>query len=1668
MASVKVAVRVRPFNDRELSMESKCIIKMEGCKTSIINETQTLPSKEFVYDASYWSFDKNDPNFVSQIDVYNDLGQTTLNNAFEGYNACVCAYGQTGSGKSYSMMGASNNPELEGLIPRICKNLFDRINSDNKSHQITYRCEVSYLEIYNEKVRDLLRSQDKGLSQNLKVREHPKTGVYVQDLSQHTVLNFDDIDELLERGNLNRTVASTNMNDMSSRSHAIFTIKFSQAKIVENCPCETVSKINLVDLAGSERADSTGATGIRLKEGGNINKSLLTFINVISTLADLSSQPSEQGKKHYIPYRDSVLTWLLKDSLGGNSKTVILAAISPADVNYGETLSTLRYANRAKNIINKPTVNEDPNVKLIRELRAEIVRLKGLLQSSGISSEKFMIQTEEDYEERNDLIKQIEISEYKVDELTNQCKCKWSKCHAIFDEYENIEIVKNDNNGLTLQSTKSPYLVCIDITDFNFSIYPLKEGINVLNGLIPNDENDHNLNNTEITNQIYLNYSEMNKKHCYIKCAFSKSWFKLLSKNSNFICQINEKNLNEEPDQIYEIKNDDFILLGKRFIFQFKNLNQEIVSSQNESSFEIFKSFFNGDKLKLDNRDKIEIDEFKEKLKKAEFIIDEQRKQIQNMNEQIELNNTEMNKLKQISMKYSNMSPNVTSPASTSLNSLCISENDLNSMNIKESERQQEIISKELDEREAMQNILEKFEREEKLLSDCMKDLNKQQHNQLKSFLFELQNLRLKEQELDQELKRQKSELEKSIEKLNDKREFKLSELNKSREKILQNKQLIDLKLKMSQMTNYEIDLEERINELKEAVNEDKTELEKLNTQLSIKKMYSFEDNQNIKMEDLIQMELNSLNRARNELEKVRKTKFESYILIENEFKKAKEQMLQEFENEPTLLAFKIELENLISKEDDLKKFLQNCLYENDEEKCLIENELSELVELKEQMEHKMDELRNDNSKRIEKIMEQEYQGLEELKKHDLEEIKHDEERINLLYESSTKYLIDSIQNLNQSIIYKKTELKNLQLDAQTQNKKMNQLLAELEVMENKRLIEENKIFLKELQIANEIKTDFEKLTNQITKLESFYRRKIDETLIKKENLKPKICQIVGNYRGIQIYEADFSPKIPFTENSSLKSNSSNLFTDISKQITIDTDSALSNGTSSPDSSATSPNGLLIRSVRRESQEIKFQTNLCKILGIQIEINESFLFGKKSWDEHYEYLIEIRLNEDKWFIFRRYSKIRQLHEQMCLLYPSLNRLVFPMRLVFNVMEKQRLLERQLQLEHYLNCFLEILLNDPSCPIWVENFVQEKHVMNSISMTSLNSSVYSSSAMSNNSLNNNAHSSTINRSLLCSFCPFFEQNQQDLNYEKKNNGKKSLSVILALATMLNLSDNIESCFLNKKITNSIVCDDLNANLNQILILNKSYDLKRYDKIIFGPIFKNQILHRENLIDTIDFYTKINQTTIDISYLYLKGIDISLFQNISFTKIIANLYFYDSRIDIYSKNSFEESCNSSVVSTSPQSFELSTELNSQINILAIKNCENIIIDSNLLNKKLLHFTTMIAFSGLVLNCMNYLFSIINYTYPMEKHPFILLEDSLILTLDSTFFIKGIYALNEFINKIVFLIAILEIDIKLIIELRQLSRKESCLRKTSSMKRQSIELRNLKATLSNSLFN
>uniref|UniRef100_A0A672LQ13 Kinesin family member 1C n=1 Tax=Sinocyclocheilus grahami TaxID=75366 RepID=A0A672LQ13_SINGR len=357
-SSVKVAVRVRPFNSREMNRGAKCVIQMQDKSTCIINPKQPKEApKNFTFDYSYWSHSsEEDPSFASQRKVYQDIGEEMLLHAFEGYNVCIFAYGQTGAGKSYTMMG-KQDPGQQGIIPQMCEDLF-RQTADNTDPDLSFSVEVSYMEIYCERVRDLLNPKSRGA---LRVREHPIMGPYVEDLSKMAVTNYSDIADLMDTGN--------------KASTCIYSGFLSSVQ---------VSKISLVDLAGSERADSSGAKGMRLKEGANINKSLTTLGKVISALADMHG--SKKRRSDFIPYRDSVLTWLLRENLGGNSRTAMIAALSPADINYEEILSTLRYADRAKQIKCNAVINEDPNARLVRELKEEVNRLKELLLSQGLSN----------------------------------------------------------------------------------------------------------------------------------------------------------------------------------------------------------------------------------------------------------------------------------------------------------------------------------------------------------------------------------------------------------------------------------------------------------------------------------------------------------------------------------------------------------------------------------------------------------------------------------------------------------------------------------------------------------------------------------------------------------------------------------------------------------------------------------------------------------------------------------------------------------------------------------------------------------------------------------------------------------------------------------------------------------------------------------------------------------------------------------------------------------------------------------------------------------------------------------------------------------------------------------------------------------------------------------
>ncbi|XP_033118562.1 kinesin-II 95 kDa subunit-like [Anneissia japonica] len=364
--SIKVVVRCRPLNSKETAAGHKRIVEMDVKKGVIVlnnPNNQGEASRNFTFDAVY------DWNSI-QKQLYDETFRPLVESVLNGFNGTIFAYGQTGTGKTYTMEGVRNDLEKRGVIPNSFDHIFTHIA---RSQDQQYLVRASYLEIYQEEIRDLLA---KDQSKRLDLKERTDTGVYVKDLSSFVTKSVKEIEHVMNVGNSNRSVGATNMNEHSSRSHAIFiiTIECSQVGVDgENHIC--VGKLNLVDLAGSERQGKTGAAGVRLKEATKINLSLSALSNVISALVD--------GKSSHIPYRDSKLTRLLQDSLGGNAKTVMVANIGPASYNYNESITTLRYANRAKNIKNKPKINEDPKDALLREFQDEISRLKAELSKKG-------------------------------------------------------------------------------------------------------------------------------------------------------------------------------------------------------------------------------------------------------------------------------------------------------------------------------------------------------------------------------------------------------------------------------------------------------------------------------------------------------------------------------------------------------------------------------------------------------------------------------------------------------------------------------------------------------------------------------------------------------------------------------------------------------------------------------------------------------------------------------------------------------------------------------------------------------------------------------------------------------------------------------------------------------------------------------------------------------------------------------------------------------------------------------------------------------------------------------------------------------------------------------------------------------------------------------------
>lgn len=378
--AVVVGVRVRPFAEREIQNHATLCISM-GQKSTCIYDSSGK-EQMFTFDESFWSHDGYEDDgtgylrptpgsqYADQKYVFDTFGRRVLDNAWNGYHCCLFAYGQTGSGKSYSMVGYGNN---KGIVPISCEEIFRRIAKDDGNGN-SYEVMVSAIEIYNEAVQDLLIPVEQRPRKGFEIRESKILGIYIDGITKRPVESYQAIHDTIEEATTHRTVGSTLMNATSSRAHTVLMVEFKAV----SAGSTRVSMINLVDLAGSEKVKHTGAEGERMKEGAMINKSLSALGNVIEKLAEKSTNP-KKAAVIVVPYRESKLTRLLQNALGGSSKTIMICALSPASSNYDETLSTLRYADRAKKIKNKAVINENPQEKLMRELMEENQKLRDMM-----------------------------------------------------------------------------------------------------------------------------------------------------------------------------------------------------------------------------------------------------------------------------------------------------------------------------------------------------------------------------------------------------------------------------------------------------------------------------------------------------------------------------------------------------------------------------------------------------------------------------------------------------------------------------------------------------------------------------------------------------------------------------------------------------------------------------------------------------------------------------------------------------------------------------------------------------------------------------------------------------------------------------------------------------------------------------------------------------------------------------------------------------------------------------------------------------------------------------------------------------------------------------------------------------------------------------------------
>eukprot|EP00697_Spironema_sp_BW2_P015587 gnl/Spiro4/649_TR368_c0_g1_i1.p1 gnl/Spiro4/649_TR368_c0_g1~~gnl/Spiro4/649_TR368_c0_g1_i1.p1 ORF type:complete len:1006 (-),score=319.75 gnl/Spiro4/649_TR368_c0_g1_i1:111-3128(-) len=553
--NVVVATRCRPFNARELALlenektknpkirvSDLWVVRFPAADSVVVRNPLTKQENQFTLNFCYDSgCEPGSPNYASQETVFRDLGVGLLKNSMQGYNATMFAYGQTGSGKTYTMMGNIAVPEQQGIIPRICKALFENIQERNRNPDPAalenWKVYVSFYEIYNEKIRDLFNVASDNYG--LKVRAHPKLGAHITDLSRNAVVDAGKMLEYMDTGAKARASGSTKMNMSSSRSHAVFQINLVKTTHMPSTDttAETSSQINLVDLAGSERQSKSEATGDRLKEACSINKSLAALGKVIHALV--------HGK--FVHYRDSVLTWLLKESLGGNAKTVMITAISPSGDNFEETTNTLRYANDAKQIQNKAVINEDDNARMINELKAEVAAATAA-QMAAIGDDRLRLQ------------EQLELTKKLLEEKTMTWKQQLEETDRREAERKQAMMEQGISVSAFGVDKTTPYLVNLsdDMALAECLVYFIKSGVTRVGRA-----------DAQVKQDIVLGGFKINPQHAQFINNNKNKDVTLMPLDKSFVA-VNGRVITA-PTVVHQ---DDRIAFGQNLFFRFTNPNE--------------------------------------------------------------------------------------------------------------------------------------------------------------------------------------------------------------------------------------------------------------------------------------------------------------------------------------------------------------------------------------------------------------------------------------------------------------------------------------------------------------------------------------------------------------------------------------------------------------------------------------------------------------------------------------------------------------------------------------------------------------------------------------------------------------------------------------------------------------------------------------------------------------------------------------------------------------------------------------------------------------------------------------------------------------------------------------------------------------------------------------